>query len=53
MSTRAAQSLADEMESRGRVKREEIDSAKSQIMKIAKRLAADGKIELRETSEDG
>ena len=42
MSQRAADGLRDEIESRGRVKRTDIDDAQRQIVAIAKRLVASG-----------
>lgn len=44
MSQRAADGLRDEIESRGRVKRTDIEAAQKQIVAIAKRLVASGEL---------
>lgn len=44
MSQRAADGLRDEIESRGRVKRTDVDAAQRQIIGVAKRLIAAGEI---------
>jgi flagellar motor switch protein FliG len=50
MSTRAAQTLADAMAERGPTKRADVEAARSEIMKIARGLAAKGELML---SADG
>ena len=44
MSSRAADGVRDEIETRGRVKMAEVESAQKEIIDIARRLAADGVI---------
>lgn len=52
MSARAAQTIRDEMEERGMVKRVEVDEAQRAIIAIARQMANDGTIMLGSTGED-
>lgn len=52
MSQRAADGLKDEIASRGRVKRADIEAAQRQIVAIAKRLVASGDLIMGEGDED-
>jgi flagellar motor switch protein FliG len=44
MSSRAADGLRDEIETRGRIKRADVETAQKQFVAVAKRLAAEGAI---------
>lgn len=44
MSSRAADGVRDEIETRGRIKRSDVEAAQQQIVAVAKRLAAEGAI---------
>jgi|CXWL01.1.fsa_nt_gi flagellar motor switch protein FliG len=52
MSARAAQTIRDEMEERGMVKRVEVDEAQRAIIAIARQMANDGTIMLAGAGED-
>ena len=52
MSQRAADGLRDEIESRGRMKRTDIEAAQRQIVAIAKRLVASGELIMGDGDED-
>ncbi len=52
MSTRAADGLRDEIDSMGRIKRAEVDSAQREVIAVAKRLIADGDLIMGE-ADDG
>lgn len=52
MSSRAADGVRDEIEARGRIRRDEVDTAQREIIAIAKRLAAEGSIMLGGGDED-
>lgn len=52
MSQRAADGLRDEIESRGRVKRTDVEAAQRQIVVIAKRLVAAGELIMGDGDED-
>lgn len=52
MSSRAADGVRDEIEARGRIRREEVETAQRQIIAIAKRLMADGVIMLGGGGDD-
>ncbi|OYX66891.1 MAG: flagellar motor switch protein FliG [Sphingomonadales bacterium 32-64-17] len=52
MSSRAADGLKDEIETRGRLKFADVDAAQKRIIEVAKRLIADGTIILGDGDED-
>lgn len=52
MSQRAADGLRDEIDSRGRMKRTDIEAAQRQIVAIAKRLVASGELVMGDGDED-
>lgn len=52
MSSRAADGLRDEIESRGRVKKTDVEAAQKEIVAIAKRLIAQGELIMGEGDED-
>ena len=52
MSSRAADGLKDEIETRGRLKMEDVVDAQKRIIEVAKRLAADGTIVIGEGEDD-
>jgi flagellar motor switch protein FliG len=52
MSSRAADGVRDEIETRGRVKMAEVESAQKEIIDIARRLAADGVIVFGSSGEE-
>jgi len=52
MSTRAADGLRDEIESMGRIKRAEVDSAQREVIAVAKRLIADGDLIMGDADDD-
>lgn len=52
MSSRAADGLRDEIESRGRVKKTDVQAAQKEIVAIAKRLIAQGELIMGEGDED-
>lgn len=52
MSQRAADGLRDEIESRGRVKRSDVEAAQRQIVAIAKKLIASGDLIMGEGDDD-
>jgi len=52
MSSRAADGLRDEIETRGRLKRADVEAAQKQIIEVAKRLAAEGTIIIGQGGDD-
>ena len=52
MSTRAADGLRDEIETMGRIKRAEVDSAQREVIAVAKRLIADGDLIMGDADDD-
>ena len=52
MSTRAADGLRDEIETMGRIKRADVDSAQREVIAIAKRLIADGDLIMGDADDD-
>lgn len=52
MSSRAADGLKDEIETRGRLKMQDVQEAQKRIIEVAKRLAADGTIVIGEGEDD-
>ena len=52
MSTRAADGLRDEIETMGRIKRAEVDSAQREVIAIAKRLIAEGELIMGDADDD-
>jgi flagellar motor switch protein FliG len=52
ISQRAAESLREEMEARGPARVAEIEAAQKEVLSIAKRLEAEGKIVLRSEQQD-
>jgi len=52
MSSRAADGVKDEIEMRGRLKREEVDKAQKAIVEIARKLADDGEIAMGSGGDD-
>ena len=52
MSTRAADGLRDEIESMGRIKRAEVESAQREVIAVAKRLIAEGELIMGDADDD-
>ena len=52
MSVRAADGLRDEIETMGRIKRAEVDSAQREVIAVAKRLIADGELIMGDADDD-
>ena len=52
MSTRAAESLREDLESRGPVRVSEVESEQKELLKIVRRLADEGQIQLSSGSDD-
>ncbi|AKH44165.1 flagellar motor switch protein FliG [Altererythrobacter atlanticus] len=52
MSSRAADGLRDEIESRGRIKRADVEAAQQKILIVAKKLAAEGLLVFGDSGED-
>lgn len=52
MSTRAADGLRDEIETMGRIKRAEVDSAQREVIAVAKRLIAEGELIMGDADDD-
>ncbi len=52
MSTRAADGLRDEIDTMGRIKRAEVDSAQREVIAVAKRLIADGELIMGVADDD-
>ena len=52
MSTRAAENLREDLESRGPVRLSEIENQQKEILKIARRLADEGQIVIGGAAED-
>ena len=52
MSTRAADGLRDEIESMGRIKRADVESAQREVIAVAKRLIAEGELIMGDADDD-
>ena len=52
MSTRAAETLREDLESRGPVRVSEVESEQKELLKIVRRLADEGQIQLSSGSDD-
>ena len=52
LSERAGKMLREEIESLGPVKLRDVDEARGELVRVAKDLAAEGKIEVKQASED-
>ena len=52
MSTRAAESLREDLESRGPVRVSEVESEQKELLKIVRRLADEGQIQLSSGGDD-
>jgi flagellar motor switch protein FliG len=52
MSTRAAETLREDLDSRGPVRVSEVESEQKELLKIVRRLADEGQIQLSSGSDD-
>jgi flagellar motor switch protein FliG len=53
MSTRAAETLREDLESRGPVRLSEVEAEQKELLKIVRRLADEGQIVLATGGDDG
>ena len=52
MSTRAAETLREDLDSRGPVRVSEVENEQKELLKIVRRLADEGQIQLASSGED-
>ena len=53
MSSRAAESLREDLESRGPIRLSEVETQQKEILKVVRRLADDGQVVLGGGGDDG